>query len=98
MAKWVAANEMVMVRIKNPRFGAIIIPGKELGFVPEGVVTSMGQAAIDAIGEQYLNQTIRFTGGMQREVFGNQDKDEFLFVCMPPTAIVAVLQPEENDA
>lgn len=97
MAKWVAANEMVMVRIKNPNASRIIVQQKEADFEPQGVVVSMGHKAIECLGDQFIDQTVRFTGQMQREVFGDMQEDEQLFVAIPYTAIVAVLQPEETD-
>ena len=94
--KWVAVNEMVCVRIKNPNPANIVVPGKDVTFEPQGVLVSMGHKAVQALGNTLLNQTVRFTGQMQREVFGGE-KDEFYFVMMPYEAIVAVLQEDEDD-
>lgn len=90
MSKWVAANEMVMVRIQNPNPSKIFVPGKEVTFEPQGVVCSMGKVAVEKLGEKFIDQTVRFTSQMQRDVFGKPE-DEFYFVLIPFTAIIAVL-------
>jgi len=92
MPKWVAANEMVMVRVENPKYAKkIIIAGMEDTFEPQGVVVSMGHKAIAEIGEQFINETVRFIPQMKRDAFGDEG-DEFFYVLMPYGAILAVSQ------
>lgn len=98
MAKWVAANEMVMIRIKNPVKSIILLNAKAKPEIPpEGVVASMGKAAVEALGQEYINNQVYFLPQMVREIFGNEEKDENLFACVPYQAIIALLQPEETD-
>lgn len=97
--KWVAANNMIMVRIQNP-VSKIKLLNAANEYVPEGTVVSMGHLAVKECGSQLINQVVRFIPQMQREAFGDPNKDEQLFVIIPWEAVVAALDPnkEETDA
>lgn len=90
--KWVAANNMVMVRVDNEISVIHRLDGNK-EYVPEGVVVSMGHLAVKEMGSELIDQTVRFIPQMQREAFGDPNKDEHLFVLMPWEAIVAALDP-----
>lgn len=96
MNRFVAWGANVMIRVKNPNFsegGIILSAEKEKPFEPQGVVVSCGSLVRN--GNDLVNRTVRFNGGMVMDEHGSKEDPE-LFLLVNDAAINSVAVEEDE--